>query len=287
MTSFIKLILGQLFLLISGLKERLPFHSKNAGKVTILMFHNIPFDHFNKFKRIINKFNENNDFISPTDFSLFMDNKKEIIGKKLLLTFDDGFFSNYLLAKQILDPLGIKAIYFVPTGFIDSNDHTSQKSFAVDHIQNGVMPGGFDEDELRPMSWNQIKELVDNGHLIGAHTNNHTSLSNINEDKILEYEIISSADKIEKILGVRIDHFAYPFGQIDYINKKAIDIAKKRFRFIYSGVRGENTVSTNPLALRREAVNIFDNLQLIKIIGLGSLSFLYWRKRRRLDRMAN
>ena len=50
---------------------------------------------------------------------------------------------------------------------------------------------------------------------------------------------------------------------IDYINKKAIDIAKKRFRFIHSGVRGKNTPTTNPSALRREAVNIFDDIQLI------------------------
>jgi peptidoglycan/xylan/chitin deacetylase (PgdA/CDA1 family) len=204
-----------------------------------------------------------------------------------LLTFDDGFFSNYLLAKQILDPLGIKAIYFVPTDFIDSNDHTSQKSFAIDHLHHGIMPVGFNEDELRPMSWDQIKELVNKGHYIGAHTNSHRSLSTINEDKILEYEIISSADKIEKKLGVKIDHFAYPFGRVNNINKKAIDIAKKRFRFIHSGVRGENTPTTNPSALRREAVNIFDDIQLIKSIGLGGLSFLYWRKRRLLDRMAN
>ena len=182
-------MIGGIVLLMSGLKERL-LKSKKSGNVSILMFHNIPFHQFNKFKKIINKFNENNDFISPTEFSLFMDNKKEIIGKKLLLTFDDGFFSNYLIAKQILDPLGIKAVYFVPTGFIDSVDPIAQKSFAINHLHHGVMPVGFNEDELRPMSWDQIKELVNNGHYIGGHTNNHKSLSTINEDKILKDEII-------------------------------------------------------------------------------------------------
>lgn len=273
--------------MISNLKDTVFFGSKKKGTVSILMFHNIPYTYFKKFEKIINIYCKKYDFISPVDFSLYMDNKKEIIGKKLLLTFDDGFFSNYQITKQILDPLGIKAVYFVSTGFIDSSSQLSKKSFAIDHIHNGNMPVGFNENELMPMNWEQLKELTKNGHIIGAHTNNHRSLSNINEVKILEKEIMSSADKIEKILGPKVEHFAYPFGGVNNINKKAMQLAKKRFRFIYSGIRGENTSITNPFALRREAINICDNVQLIKIIGISSLSFLYWKKRRILDSIAS
>ena len=39
-------------------------------------------------------------------------------GKNLLITFDDGFKSNFYIAKTILKSLNIKAVFFVPSDFI-------------------------------------------------------------------------------------------------------------------------------------------------------------------------
>ena len=41
---------------------------------------------------------------------------------KFLLTFDDGFLDNFLIALPILKKFNLKAIFFIPTKFIDTKD---------------------------------------------------------------------------------------------------------------------------------------------------------------------
>ena len=46
-----------------------------------------------------------------------------IQGNNLLITFDDGLISNRIVAEKVLNPLGINAIFFVVTDFIDINNN--------------------------------------------------------------------------------------------------------------------------------------------------------------------
>jgi len=80
-------------------------------------------------------------------------------------------------------------------------------------------------------------------------------------------------------LGVPIDHFAYTFGDLDSFSKEALEVAKSRFRFIYSGLRGENTISVSPLALRRDAVNAQDSTHLVAAFLEGLADFHYAQSR--------
>ena len=90
------------------------------------------------------------------------------------------------------------------------------------------------------MNWDDLSALLEQGHTIGAHTKSHARLSTISDTEELKSEIVYSADLIEKKLGIEIEHFAYTFGDINSINQQAIDIARIRFRYIYSGIRGLN-----------------------------------------------
>ena len=65
------------------------------------MYHDINKNDFSKFEKQIKIFkNDGWKFINPGSLENIL--KKEIVGKKILLTFDDGFFSNYLVEKKIL-----------------------------------------------------------------------------------------------------------------------------------------------------------------------------------------
>ena len=87
------------------------------------------------------------------------------------------------------------------------------------------------------------------------------------------------------MLRIKVEHFAFPFGDINSINKKVLELARTRYKYIYSGVRGPNSNGTNPLAIRREALNISDEFTYNTFVASGGLSFYYWRARRRLDAM--
>lgn len=45
-----------------------------------------------------------------------------INGRNLLLSFDDGFASNRDVAEKILNPLDIKALFFVVSDFVNLKD---------------------------------------------------------------------------------------------------------------------------------------------------------------------
>ena len=261
--------------------------SKNKGIVFPLILHDIPINQINYFKGLLVKLKKEHKFLNPEDFVSFIKGDSNIDKNYNMLTFDDGFYSNYIIAKEVLAPLGIKAIFFVSTEFIDSHNTDMQQNFIKQNICLGEFPSSMNIDEMKPMSWENLSELINMGHTIGSHTKNHLRLSKINEDSLLKEEIIASGNRIEEMLRIKVEHFAFPFGDIGSIDKKALDLIRKRYKYIYSGVRGQNSPGTNPFAIRREALDIENSYEYNSFIAGGGLSLYYWKARRRLDAMVS
>ncbi len=108
------------------------------------------------------------------------------------LTFDDARESQVIVGTNLLDQYGIKATFFVVPG-------------AVEKQLDG---------------W---KKAVANGHEIGNHSFVHPCSSNFSwsRDKALEdytlkkmrAELVQCNDRIQELLGVKAEVFAYPCGQ--------------------------------------------------------------------------
>ncbi len=221
---------------IKNITEFLGISSKDSLRV--LIFHDIaPYDYDNFEKQLIwLSFSWN--FVNPEQFSAMVSGHEKIKGRNLLITFDDGFLSNKIVAEKILNPMNIKAIFFCISDFINIYDEEEAKKFIKERICLGLakkIPIHW-----KNMNWDDLSALLEQGHTIGAHTKSHAQLSTITDAKELKREIVYSADLIEKKLGISIDHFAYTFGDVNSVNKQAIDIAKSRFKYIYSGIRGVN-----------------------------------------------
>jgi len=70
------------------------------------------------------------------------------------------------------------------------------------------------------LTWEDIKKLDKDGFTIGSHTMTHPQdLKNLYDDELF-YEIQTSKDIIETVLGHNINSFCYPRGRT---NKKVID----------------------------------------------------------------
>ncbi len=142
------------------------------------------------------------------------------------------------------------------------------------------------------MQWNDLEALIEQGHTIGCHTKKHASLSNCRSEEELEGEIIVSADRLMGKLGCNIEHFAYSFGGIDSFSQEALAVAKRRFRFIYSGIRGDNVKVCSPFAIRRDSAAymrrsdneyaLFNKNLLDAFLG-GTADFHYAKPRETLD----
>ena len=140
-------------------------------------------------------------------------------------------------------------------------------------------------DHLAPMTWDDIQFLLLHGHTVASHSSGHQRLSSLASSEKLQYELISSADSLQNKLNIPIKYFAYPFGDINSIDAKTLKLAKNRYEYVFSGIRGNNHQRVNPYAIRRDHVEPTFSLKYFQFILEGGLSPYYYFKRKQLDSM--
>jgi peptidoglycan/xylan/chitin deacetylase (PgdA/CDA1 family) len=265
----------------------------NPNRLRVLLYHDIPLSQEDNLSNQLRWLKRNWNFVTPLQFEKMISGEIPIIGNNLLVTFDDGMLSNLAAAEKILNPLGIKAIFFVITEFIKIKEHLEARQFASDYLIPGSSINDIPE-HWRNLQWSHLSDLIKQGHTIGHHTKMHTRLSHCRSGNELEEEIIISANEIEHHLSIEIKHFAYTFGDIDSFSKEALSVAKSQFSFVYSGLRGSNSKHTSPLAIRRDAAasqfpneyKIINNNLLDAFLD-GFADFRYKSSIRKLDSWTN
>ena len=111
------------------------------------------------------------------------------------VTFDDGMRNNHAIALPILSEYGIPATVYVTISFIGGDSPW-------------VGPGG----DGAMMTEAELRALAAAGWELGAHTMTHPDLSTLDYDACLK-EIEQSRAELERIAGVGVETFAYPFGR--------------------------------------------------------------------------
>ncbi|OGT77373.1 MAG: hypothetical protein A3I78_11135 [Gammaproteobacteria bacterium RIFCSPLOWO2_02_FULL_56_15] len=84
--------------------------------------------------------------------------------------------------------------------------------------------------EHRAMSWEAVQEMRAAGITIGSHGRTHAVLPNESPEKV-EEEARGSRETLERCLGEKIRHFAYPCGQYDAATIRAVAQAGYRFGY--------------------------------------------------------
>ena len=145
--------------------------------------------------------------------------------KPVIITFDDGYLTNYTYAFPIIQKYKAKTTIFVVT-------ETVGKTTGNPHF-----------------TWEQAKAMQQSGFVsIQSHTNSHTDLLTMDNYEI-EREIRLSKYLVEKNLGTECDFLAFPFGSC---NSQIVNSAYKAGYKVVSqvGETGENTledITVNPL----------------------------------------
>src|SRR3954466_1818921 len=140
--------------------------------------------------------------IPMQDFLAWRRGEKAIPPKSAIITFDDGWKSQYDVAWPILKKFNYPVTLFIYT--------------------EGIRPGHFSGGES--MSWEQLAEMRDGGVDIQGHTATHSDLrkpyDKVAKKKLspeeyeqwLDKEIAGSKQMIEQKLGVKVNCFAVPYG---------------------------------------------------------------------------
>jgi peptidoglycan/xylan/chitin deacetylase (PgdA/CDA1 family) len=113
-------------------------------------------------------------------------NQKRQVG----ITFDDGFRDFHTAAWPILKRQAFTASMYLPTAYI-----------SVDRKK-------FQDKEC--LTWNEVRELRQQGAHFGSHTVNHSKLYELSW-KDIKSELLNSKAQIETELNETVSSFAYPF----------------------------------------------------------------------------
>ena len=268
--NILYLLLDLSYYLVKFLKKIL--QNKNSV-LRILIHHDIKSnEQINSFKNQIQKLSKEYDFISPKEFEKIIRLGK-LKGKKLLLTFDDGFKSNRVIAESVLKNTGIKAIFFIISDFIGLKINSLNYS----KIIRNIYPNGPTLNELsEPMDFDDIQFLINSGHTIGCHTATHKMLSKISKTIDLKEELVDSKNNLEKTFNIKIKHIAYPFGTFESIDKKSLKLISESYEFVHTGLRGNNIKEQK--LLYRDATNPETKTTRLKAFLLGNADFIYKNK---------
>ena len=258
------------------------FKKSGQGRLRVLLYHDVRPDDIDVFAKQIKWLSKRWHFITPQQFELYLEDDSLVTKDSLLLTFDDGFYSNKVVVEQVLSPLNIKAIFFVVSKFVDLLDKKEAYTFVAENIHPGerldeVLPHQFN------MNWSDLEYLCRSGQTIGGHTATHARLSEVEGTTKIKDQVVESANVIEERLGITIRHFAYTFGDLASFSPNALAVASKRFGFVYSGLRGLNTTKAGPFAIRRDSVTPRNSVLLVGALLEGGVDFLYRRSVGLLD----
>jgi len=163
-----------------------------------------------------------------------IDHKLAIPRRAVVLTFDDGYKSFMLNAKDILASHGFKASIFIATakvGGVDDWDEDGQK---------------VNDNQI--MSWDDIRSLAKAGFSFYSHTANHPRLPDLTDEAILD-ELTISRQALEFQLGQKEHLFCYPFSAFD--DRIARLVKSAGYLCACTTLPGINYIDTDVYFLRR------------------------------------
>lgn len=218
------------------------------GRAVIVAFHRIDDSYgedpitcsSHEFEQFVRFFARFFDVIPLTEMLERVANGAEI-GSTLTITVDDGYRCSATVAAPILERHGLRACFFVTTGFI-----------GTDWVAWWDRGRGI---RTNWMTWDQVRGLRAAGHEIGSHTATHVDLGVVvGEDA--RSEIAGGSTRLDAELSESSGLFAYPFGGRGQLADENKPLPKELgLRCNVSAYGGTVRSGDDPFALKRTPIN--------------------------------
>jgi len=171
--------------------------------------------------------------ITLDEFFDFLDFKRPLPKKSVVITIDDNWYSTYEIAFPILKQYGYPATLFVYTDLI--------------------LPG------RKTLNWDLLIQMSKNGIDIQGHTKSHRNLNKRDgQESFREYfeavkkELTESAEILRKRLNKDVKYLAYPYGET---NPLIIALLMKLgYRGAFTVERDSNPFFINPYRINRSMI---------------------------------
>ena len=230
-----------------------------SNYIRVVNYHDTCRENSLNFERQIEWYKKRYTNVSYDEFKRFLLGEINLFGKPgIMLTFDDGLKGNYDYAYPILKKHGFTGYFMCSSDLVETEGY---------------------------MTFEQLSELVKQGHIIGDHTATHHRMLETDTAETLEKEIITSREDLSKGCGCEIDIFCWCGGEEEHYTKKAQqEIIKAGYSYTFLTNSEPVTKDTNPLAIQR--INIEDSwpISLVRFQLCGFMDAHFKKKRLRVYR---
>ncbi|MBQ9757227.1 MAG: polysaccharide deacetylase family protein [Clostridia bacterium] len=225
--------------------------SEDEAEVPILMYHSILRSSHSNSDYIISeadferdlKFLKKNGYttIVMQDLIDYVEKKRALPEKPVMLTFDDGYFNNCSYAFPLLQKYNSKAVISIIGYYTDLYTETPDENPAYSHL-----------------TWTDIKNMIDSGfvefqnHSYNLHTidKGRNGTKKKRGESLAEYKSALTSDlgklqdAFKSNVGTTPTTFTYPFGSV---SNDSFDIIREMgFRASLSCESGMNHIKQNP-----------------------------------------
>jgi peptidoglycan/xylan/chitin deacetylase (PgdA/CDA1 family) len=179
--------------------------------------------------------------ITFSDLADYFEHGRELPTLPVIISFDDGWETQFEYALPSLERYHYPATFFVVTNYIGRP--------------------GF-------ISWPQLQTLLTDGMKIGSHSRSHPRLNRIRDSAKLWDQIYTSKTILESQLETPVEEFAYPYGL--YNAKAAAAVRQAGYRAGRGCCSGIAHTSTDVFTLK--AVMVPNDMEkFVEYIGAGGV----------------
>lgn len=204
-------------------------------------------------------------------------------GRRLAFTFDDGLLSSFQATESILNPRGIKAIFFIPTKILGFTSPDEMRDFFRRNVYRRAS-GQLAPHKYETMSIDHLRELHQQGHTVLPHTHSHVSLLAVKTAEDVDRELRAPKLLLEDLLQSPSDGFAFPFGTDRDVHASAYDAIRRLYPVCFTGLGGVNVSTTDRHCLYRDCVHPHHQPEHVANVSSGVFDLYYKHKMRRLKR---
>lgn len=228
----------------------------NGNYIRIINYHHV--SNPEMFSQQLQYYTKHFKNVNYQEFESFL-NKGTLTGDKpgIILSFDDGYEDNYSVALRCLEMFGFTGWFMVSSDLVGTN--------------------GYMDSE-------QLQKLLSVGHVIGDHTATHHRMKHEDTEQLLEYEIVESKEKLEKMLNTEIKIFCWCGGEEEHYTAKAAKIIRSAgYKYGFMTNSYPVVAGNNPFHIQR--INVEDSwpLSLVKLQISGFMDRRFEKKRLRVD----
>jgi len=180
-------------------RERLPIVGALGHKVvTVMIYHSIA--SLATFQAECDLYQQwNYTTITCDDLSNFLNGTGTVPEKPLLISFDDGYLSQYQAAQE-LNTRGMKATWYITPNWIDGT----------------ITGASFGASEATALTWAQLIQMKAWGMDIQSHSMSHTDQSVTMTQAQAGADFAATKARIEaQVAGALVQHHAYPYGSFN------------------------------------------------------------------------